>query len=532
MIAYITNRGGPLVGLEALGLQGLPVDRLLLTRETQDQLADLAGNAMSTTVVGSAMILALMLSLPVLEKALEARVEQQEDNAMKVEAETIVDRPLFTATLDDRIAGLDQLVTHPLELSGTSDLSLDELLKRSVAARRWCRCEGRLSVSDRQMQECQDCGTTACVKCGLRPEHRYEKVTFPEPRPQPVNFAEEAKGALPMAIKFSNIPDEARLEELASTADGDRDDALWQAWKGATKLAMSEQLSFVDLRRQEIWVVIYESPNARLELHMHPKQPEWRLFAIPDASLNANSPVRGMLNSPIARMRCHGAVLSGTWEFAIPAHSRVTLVIRGVGDGEDALTDSWEKSLGLTDKKFKDKQVWKRLNISPKDGSSPEDNFDRDIAGTYEYLPKCGTASNSLHKRITDAKGNPVDNSQPDLYFLLDPTRCREGSWDRFVFATSTRRYEFEECRPIVAKIGPTWRQSDNREQQVEATVDWKWVEAMDLACQVSTIRMKRSSIDVNLRSRLLRRRPLMEHPKALWSWLSTRILAPRPMHS
>jgi hypothetical protein len=35
-----------MVGLEALALQGLPTESLLLTRESEDQLADLAGNAM------------------------------------------------------------------------------------------------------------------------------------------------------------------------------------------------------------------------------------------------------------------------------------------------------------------------------------------------------------------------------------------------------------------------------------------------------------------------------------------------------
>src|SRR6266852_6441235 len=59
MIPYITNRGGPMVGLEALHLQGLPIDELLLTRETEDQLSDLAGNAMSTTVFGTSVLVAL-----------------------------------------------------------------------------------------------------------------------------------------------------------------------------------------------------------------------------------------------------------------------------------------------------------------------------------------------------------------------------------------------------------------------------------------------------------------------------------------
>jgi len=192
-----------------------------------------------------------------------------------------------------------------------------------------------------------------------------------------------------------------------------------------------------------------------------------------------------MLASPVARMRCKGAVLAGNWEFALPAHYRVPLVIGGVGDGEDALTDSWEKTLGLLEAKFRDKQVWKRLSISVKEGFNAKEIFDRDVSGIYEYLPKCGTASNSLHKRIEDSEGRQVDTNQPDLFFFLDPTRCREGSWDRFVFATSTRRYEFEECRPIIAKLGSNWRQSDRREQEVEATVDWKWMDAKGLTCQV-----------------------------------------------
>lgn len=46
MIGYFAIRGGPITGLEALSLQGLPIDDLLLTRETEAQLADFAGNAM------------------------------------------------------------------------------------------------------------------------------------------------------------------------------------------------------------------------------------------------------------------------------------------------------------------------------------------------------------------------------------------------------------------------------------------------------------------------------------------------------
>jgi hypothetical protein len=56
------------LGLEALSMQGLPIDELLLTRESEDNLRDLAGNAMSSTVVGTAIISALIVGMKHLER--------------------------------------------------------------------------------------------------------------------------------------------------------------------------------------------------------------------------------------------------------------------------------------------------------------------------------------------------------------------------------------------------------------------------------------------------------------------------------
>lgn len=66
-LPYVSNRGGPLLGLEALSMQGLPIDELLLTRESEDNLRDLAGNAMSSTVVGACIISALVVGTNHLE---------------------------------------------------------------------------------------------------------------------------------------------------------------------------------------------------------------------------------------------------------------------------------------------------------------------------------------------------------------------------------------------------------------------------------------------------------------------------------
>ena len=79
MVPYLTNRGGPLIGEEVLSLQGIPVDDLLLTKESEDQMADLAGNAMTSTVVGACIISALVLrqdSLLALTKEPPAKAER------------------------------------------------------------------------------------------------------------------------------------------------------------------------------------------------------------------------------------------------------------------------------------------------------------------------------------------------------------------------------------------------------------------------------------------------------------------------
>lgn len=77
-LPYVSNRGGPLLGLEALSMQGLPIDELLLTRESEDNLRDLAGNAMSSTVVGASMISALIVGVNALEQGSE-EIEEEMD---------------------------------------------------------------------------------------------------------------------------------------------------------------------------------------------------------------------------------------------------------------------------------------------------------------------------------------------------------------------------------------------------------------------------------------------------------------------
>ncbi len=477
MIPYITNRGGPMVGLEALSMQGLPVDKLLLTRETEDQLADLAGNAMSTTVVGSCILAALVCGKKLLKagddsESYESKRGTQTDAEMPME----VDHPAEDIiAMEDRITGEDQLVEKPLNLSATGNRSLADLLKDAEKSARLCECEGRTDMTTRELFRCKDCGTPYCKKCGGRPEHNPEPIIFSaeNPRLPPSEFTKELKASLPMSISLSGVSQEV-LDGLKESANIKIPEARWSSWCAAVLRAAKSELRFVEPKRQEYWSAMYQSPEATLELFLHPQQTEWRLFANPEEHEPANAEIRRLLETPVGRFTCAESLLSGSWDFALPHNSSVTVKVKGEGE----LVPSWEARLGLTEDAFKNKMIFSHLRVSVANSDIPK--LDRDISGVYTLYDRCGTANGALHKRSSD------EGTLPPLFMLMDPHRTSDSE-DSFVFSISRRRHQYGEARPIVAKLSPSWRQSSNEEEEeVSCRIPCKWVRAENVHLMVS----------------------------------------------
>jgi hypothetical protein len=458
MIPYITNRGGPMVGLEALSMQGLPIDKLLLTRETEDQLADLAGNAMSTTVVGACILAALVKSKRLL-KAGDGK------NAMDVD-----DQPPMRPIYSD-IKNADNLEHRQLDLSVTEAAPFQQLLSDAVRSARLCACEGRTDVTKRELLRCSHCSTTLCRKCEGHPKHSFEPISFSDPRIPPSEFSKRLMSTLPMCISLVGGRQD-QLDQLVQ-AQNLKVARHWPDWSAAVCRASNSILRFVEIKRQEIWSVVYKSADAVLELLLHPKQPEWRFYALPEEHEPANAEIRQLLEHPIGRLSCTNGLLDGLWHFAFPCSVTVPITVEGVGE----LVPSWEARLGLTEPQYKDSKVFPRVRITVE---APDiQYFDRDITGTYELLDQCGTACFALHKRIEEESG------LPSIFFLLDPSRTKE-SGDSFVFSTSIRRYEYGETRPILAKMAPNWRQSDSSKETVQCELPVCWVRSESARLQVS----------------------------------------------
>ncbi|KAF8892236.1 hypothetical protein BD779DRAFT_1511770 [Infundibulicybe gibba] len=454
MIPYITNRGGPMVGLEALSMQGLPVDKLLLTRESEDQLADLAGNAMSTTVVGACILAALVTGRKLLKAGDDKQsYEMKQGDAPDQEMDDVMDidpPSKVSQAMTSNIVGEDQLIYNPLDLSFTQSHSFADLLRAAEQSARLCQCEGRMDMTTRELFRCVDCGTSSCKKCGAEARS--------------LSFSKQLKSILPMCISFSNIT-QALLDDVKSKSKVSIAEPRWSAWSKAVLRASSSELRFVETKRQEIWSAVYRSPAGSLELLLHPQQPEWRFYAKPDAGEPANAEIRRVLESPVGRFICSKGLLDGHWDFALPHVTSVSIWVQGVGE----LVPSWEARLGLTGDEFKNKLVHPEIKIKVPDDRVSE--FDRDVSGNYILLDKCGTANGALHKKQPSGK----ESGFAPLFMFLDPHRTNDAE-DCFVFSISKRRYEYGETRPIICKLDPKWRQSSTDEdQQVACYLPFVW---------------------------------------------------------
>ena len=463
MIPYLTNRGGPLVGAEALGLQGIPVDELNFTRETQDQLADLAGNAMSSTVVGSAMVAAL-------ELVTKMFADESSDDAHSMEVDA---SPADTSSQGEKaVSGVEQLHTGTIDLSAAAEQSLSTFLSQARASARLCYCEGRDGVLERTTKQCVDCGSTVCEKCAGRPEHNHKDMDFSKsPRVRPSEYRSLLKEHLPMSVMlhgFSTQLLDDCIDKLGQVTLADA------KWKNAVLAAAKEPLHFKTDKRQENWVVLYESTRGVLELHLNPLRPEWLFFARPEKNEAAKSKLRSLLSYPVARLVCKDALLEGVWDIAVPTNESFSVTVEGVGE----LVPSWEMRLGLEGNDFREKKVWSSFRISHSQEFASM--LDRQIAGEYIFHDKCGTACSALHKKVED---NP---SAPPLFLFLDPDRCGDASDDAFVFSSSIRRVEYGESRTVFASLDPSWRPSSKSgSAQVTCRLPCRWLASSEINLKV-----------------------------------------------
>ncbi|KAJ1554715.1 hypothetical protein HK405_004249 [Cladochytrium tenue] len=459
MIPFITNRGGPLVGLEALSMQGIPVDELLLTRETQDQLADLAGNAMTTTVVGTSMVAALVLAVDaVVKRWNKALTGTNPSGALHILP--------HNAEVVSRVIGAEKLPEHGLDLSASVSHHLSEVILKAKKSSRQCMCEGRSSVSKKPTHNCIDCGHTSCEACGGRPEHNYNLLVVNDRIP-PMEFEEYFKKALPTTVLLNGF-ESSTLSEVLEANNIEFD--MKTRWLETVSAAVEgREFKFSGMKRQESWTLTFSAPSSRLVLDLDPLCPRWSLFVDPPKL--AEPALIQALADPVARLvldltrTTANGLMAGTWHVFAPKRRHEKLTFAGVG----ALVESWESRLDLQGK-FVKMMVWQKWAVSC---PNSDDEDLKTLEGTYTLVNRCGAAGESLHRREETAPGD-----RP-LFFFFDPLRCGVPENDFYVFAHNPRRLEYRESRGALAALSCKWRPSASTEaEDVDCTIPGVWLAA------------------------------------------------------
>ena len=456
---FLTNRGGPITGIEVLKLQGLPVDRIHLTRESQRELQDLAGNAMSATVVGAAILSTLICGYSALSPPI--RESDIDTHTKSIKAPEGLNIPTKMKFLSPR---------------GYRPRTLDELCKRAKQSAQLCHCEGEFGVMLRKFFVCSDCSHKACEHCYGIPSHNYVELdsSIVNARLQPHTYIKELKESLPMRVKLK-IPDSADLNVICANA---KKVQRIEEFYSCVKSALNDELRFRYATRTESWTAVYESLNGRLELELADRA-HWYLYAIVPVSEPANSVLREQLQRPVAQMSpVSQDILEGVWQLRSPMEHEFVISIEGFGIPKP----SRRAILGLED--YQDEMVWPTLQI---ENANRNLALHSDITGKYIWLHKCGTAHGALHARSSE-------NGKDPLYLFLDPGLVSDPTEDCFVFSYDNRRSVKHSSRKVEALVGrkkgrasvEKWRPSSEEGKQiVRCLAREKWVSAHNIHFEI-----------------------------------------------
>ena len=347
---FATTRGGGITGHEALLFQALDAESLDTTNLSQTELRNMAGNAMTSTVVGAVIVTSLTIFRGILNPGTGAKVNEP-------------------SLLPDLKTG-DELQLFSRHAAGYRKISVHKAIKWASKSRRLCYCEGRAELAGDPFQQCIDCGHTTCTNCGKRPKHNYSRKdnSLPTSRMHPFTFEQKFMERIPMSIRF-NIDKSSQsvidlMQRMTHNCPPGIGEDTWASTIEAVEKALSSDVYFREIRRAESWHVHFSTPlveglGARLELVISDDSAQWLLYATVPSTEPLNSKRRQFLEKfPCARMRpCGDDLVKGKWELYMPELKLVDAVIKGKGK----LVDSYKVKIGLEE--VAKTRVWDRCSV-------------------------------------------------------------------------------------------------------------------------------------------------------------------------
>jgi len=195
----LANKGRTMMGFEKLLLQGIPFSRLALGPETETQLSDLAGNAMSLPVVCATMLSAICAP------QLRREVSNIEEVSLSKFGLSQKYDSSHGAVLSERGDLHDKKKLSTQEFADVFDKIANELAEEAHKCSVLCGCEsaGQITQADKIL-ECTDCGFGICHTCTSRHQidshHLKEIISSKSERVNPHEFEMKLRCAAPSVL--------------------------------------------------------------------------------------------------------------------------------------------------------------------------------------------------------------------------------------------------------------------------------------------------------------------------------------------
>ncbi|KAI0912125.1 hypothetical protein F4823DRAFT_240768 [Ustulina deusta] len=410
--------GRLLSGEEALAMQGLAIRDLDLSRESQDELRDLAGNAMSTTVVGAALF-SLLLAVHLHG----SRLKSPPLRVITTESQAVVPyQPLY------RPPPVEPNQTWSRGLEPFRDVQA--VIDISKRCRRYCYCSGGAKYSTDELVRCGVCDFTRCTSCAGNPKHQFGPLGSIK---DPIMYdaaPEEMMKHFPTALTnlisntVAHIPfrPDFQVPELQSRLLNSLRSVVFYY----TQLLISEAVT-----------VCYSAKDGQcsfdLQAVISDKAVTWYLFLDPWSSCgqllikNLGIPAAQMLR-PFGRVRIYPSAdgfipKQNEWEF---------WVFTEISFDVDVTRHSRSVEIKGTP----------RANLP----ATIRDDI-QSIMGVYDHHPECDAAEDSLH----------VGSQDPKRYLFKDPTKTGPPQEDCYVISDECKLLDKHEFRDFCLKFQPGW---------------------------------------------------------------------------
>ncbi|KAL5612206.1 hypothetical protein BROUX41_000254 [Berkeleyomyces rouxiae] len=441
---FVTNQGRPLLGLEAVGLQGIDIDRIVPSIETQMQLQDLAGNAMTTTVVG-ATLLSSLLAIESLPQKRLARPARHYVNTMLDETEDEKTPVVFEDS-------------DPIDLEDTEQIRHEQLDTMSSEDRRslfedcssYCPCESpHTRTADAEILQCVTCHEVRCSDCVGNPRHHMlpvslhefqvrERATAVEIVKRLANHAfvlcsPENLPANPESVPepYLTIPSLEEMEPSSVPVDPDLERVI-ALCRDNVRLAYEKVHVGQDL------TIFYQSANVYMHVVIERYAVVWMVF-VKDSSWisreydHLHDWSKPILMAVVDHKRLYAVPRPEDWCMWVADEIKATLCITGLKSRRFKLT--LENAQWLNNGKWKSiirfHPFWTR--------------FVRLIQGEYTYSDQCAVSRGRiLAKHVEEMR---------DMYLFEDPGLISAPEDDQWVFAWSNRRLQTFEIRDVLATM-------------------------------------------------------------------------------